>query len=131
VLDAELINGDEVGSIVECAKITPEQTQEIIRHSAEATHADWERAPDFDFCEVDTTKTGSRTSAVLMIAGSPYYRPVQENDEDLSPHHLPRDVLRTPVCWQRGSGGGYVLDEVLLLFLRFGADGKSVQNACA
>ena len=67
------------------AQVTPEQTQEIIRHSAQATHADWERAPDFDFCEVDTTKTGSRTSAVLMIAGSPYYRLVQENGADLSP----------------------------------------------
>jgi hypothetical protein len=44
-----------------------------------------ERAPDFDFCEADTTKTGSRTSAVLMIAGSPYYRLVQVNGEDLSP----------------------------------------------
>ena len=65
------------------AQVTPEQTQEIIRHSAQATHADWERAPDFDFCEVDTTKTGSRTSAVLMIAGSPYYRLVQVNGEDL------------------------------------------------
>ena len=67
------------------AQLTPEQTQEIIRHSAQATHTDWERAPDFDFCEVDTTKTGSRTSAVLMIAGSPYYRLVQVNGEDLSP----------------------------------------------
>jgi hypothetical protein len=67
------------------AQVTPEQTQEIIRHSAQATHVDWERAPDFDFCEVDTAKTGSRTSAVLMIAGSPYYRLVQVNGEDLSP----------------------------------------------
>ena len=66
-------------------QVTPEQTQKIIRHSAQATHADWARAPDFDFCEVDTTKTGSRTSAVLMIAGSPYYRLVQVNGEDLSP----------------------------------------------
>lgn len=67
------------------AQMTPAQTQEIIRHSAQATHSDWERAPEFDFCEVDKTKTGSRTSAVLMIAGSPYYRLVQLNGEDLSP----------------------------------------------
>lgn len=66
-------------------QVTPAQTQEIIRHSAQATHSDWERAPGFDFCEVDKTKTGSRTSAVLMIAGSPYYRLVQVNGEDLSP----------------------------------------------
>jgi hypothetical protein len=67
------------------AQMTPAQTQEVIRHSAQATHSDWERAPGFDFCEVDKTKTGSRTSAVLMIAGSPYYRLVQLNGEDLSP----------------------------------------------
>src|SRR3979409_327188 len=67
------------------AQVTPEQTQEIIRHSAQAMHADWERAPDFDFYEVDATKTCSRTSAVLMIASSPYYRLVQVNGEDLSP----------------------------------------------
>jgi len=67
------------------AQATSEQTQEIIRHSAQAPHAEWERAPDFDYCEVDTTKTGSRTSAVLMIAASLYDRLVQVNGEDLSP----------------------------------------------
>jgi quercetin dioxygenase-like cupin family protein len=29
----------------------------------------------------------------------------------------------------RCSGGGYALDEIILLFLRFGADGKSIQDA--
>jgi hypothetical protein len=66
------------------AQMTPAQTQEIIRRSAQATHADWQRAPNFDFCEVDT-KSGTRTSAVLMIAGSPFYRLVQINGQDLSP----------------------------------------------
>ena len=50
-------------------QVSPAQTREIIRRSAEATQADWERAPAFDFCEVDKTKIGSRTSAVLMIEG--------------------------------------------------------------
>lgn len=63
--------------------------QETIRRSAQATHADWERASDFDFCERDKTKTGSRTSAVLMIEGSPYSRLVQVNGDALSP---PRDA---------------------------------------
>lgn len=63
----------------------PEQTRETIRRSAQATQADWDRAPSFDFCEVDKTKTGSRTSAVLMIEGSPYYRVVQTNGVDLPP----------------------------------------------
>ena len=66
-------------------QMPPEQTREIIRRSAQATQADWDRAPGFDFCEVDKTKTGSRTSAVLMIEGSPYYRVVQANSVDLPP----------------------------------------------
>jgi hypothetical protein len=65
-------------------QMTATQTQEIIRRSAQATHADWERASDFDFCERDKTKTGSRTYAVLMIEGSPYNRLVQVNGDDLS-----------------------------------------------
>lgn len=63
--------------------MTSAQTQDIIRRSAEATHADWKRAPEFDFCETDKAKTGTRTSAVFMIEGSPYYRLVQLNGEDL------------------------------------------------
>jgi hypothetical protein len=66
-------------------QMAPAQAQEIIRRSAQATQADWDRAPGFDFCEVDKTKTGSRASAVLMIEGSPYYRVVQVNRIDLSP----------------------------------------------
>ena len=66
-------------------QMTPEQTREIIRRSAQATQADWDRAPGFDFCELDKTKTGSRTSAVLMIEGSPYNRVVRANGVDLPP----------------------------------------------
>ena len=66
-------------------QMTAAQTQQIVRRSAQATHSDWERAPGFDFCELDKTKTGSRTSAVLMIEGSPYYRLVQVDGDDLSP----------------------------------------------
>lgn len=65
-------------------QMTATQTQETIRRSAQATHADWERASNFDFCERDQTKVGSRTYAVLMIEGSPYNRLVQVNDSDLS-----------------------------------------------
>jgi len=65
-------------------QMTATQTQEIIRRSVQATHADWERAPDFDFCKRDETKTGSRTYAVVMIEGSPYNRLVQENGNNLS-----------------------------------------------
>ena len=61
------------------------KTQEILRQSALATHTDWERAPRFDFCKRDETKAGSRTYAILMIAGSPYNRLVQEDGHNLSP----------------------------------------------
>lgn len=66
-------------------QMAPEQIREIIHRSAQVTQADWDRAPGFDFCELDKTKTGSRTSAVLMIEGSPYYRVVQVNGVDLPP----------------------------------------------
>jgi hypothetical protein len=64
---------------------SPDQTKDTIRRSAEATHADWERAGAFDFCETDKSRTGSRTSAVLMIEGSPYNRLVQIDGKDLPP----------------------------------------------
>lgn len=53
---------------------SPSAVQDIIRRSAEATRSDWERAPDFDFCELDKWRNGSKTYEVLMIAGSPYNR---------------------------------------------------------
>ncbi len=78
-----------------------EQTREIIRRSAQATQADWDRAPGFDFCEVDKTKTGSRTSAVLMIEGSPYYRVVQANGIDLPPAQEAAEQTRLASTIQR------------------------------
>ena len=42
--------------------------------------------------------------------------------------HLGREQLISDGTW---SGGGYALDEVILFFLRLGADGKSIQNARA
>jgi hypothetical protein len=82
-------------------QMPPEQTREIIRRSAQATQADWDRAPGFDFCEVDKTKTGSRTSAVLMIEGSPYYRVVQANSVDLPPAQEAAEQKRLASTIQR------------------------------
>ncbi|MGB9032883.1 MAG: hypothetical protein WCC27_22360 [Acidobacteriaceae bacterium] len=47
---------------------------EIVRRSAEATHADWERAPNYDFCQTDVAGSHTRTRAELMIDGSSYER---------------------------------------------------------
>jgi hypothetical protein len=82
-------------------QMAPEQTREIIRRSAQVTQADWDRAPGFDFCEVDKTKTGSRTSAVLMIEGSPYYRVVQVNGVDLPPAQEAAEQKRLTSTIQR------------------------------
>jgi hypothetical protein len=82
-------------------QMAPEQTREIIRRSAQATQADWDRAPGFDFCELDKTKTGSRTSAVLMIEGSPYYRVVQVNGVDLPPAQEAAEQKRLAFTIQR------------------------------
>jgi len=81
--------------------MAPEQTRETIRRSAQATQSDWDRAPGFDFCEKDETKTGSRTSAVLMIEGSPYYRVVQANGVDLSPAQEAAEQKRLASTIQR------------------------------
>ena len=81
--------------------MAPEQTREIIRLSAQATQTDWDRAPGFDFCELDKTKTGSRTSAVLMIEGSPYYRVVQVNGLDLPPAQEAAEQKRLASTIQR------------------------------
>ena len=58
--------------------------QEIVQRSAQATHLDWETAPDFDFCEMDRLHGGTKTYQVTMISGSPYYRLVASDDVQLS-----------------------------------------------
>ena len=82
-------------------QMTPAQTQEIIHRSVQATKDDWDRTPAFDFCEVDKTRTGSRTSAVSMIDGSPYYRLVQVNGNDLPPDQEAAETQRLASTIQR------------------------------
>jgi hypothetical protein len=62
----------------------PPSAEEIVRRSAEATHADWEKLPQYDFCETDRNKDGSKTFEVMMIAGSPFNRLVAVNGSVLS-----------------------------------------------
>ncbi len=62
----------------------PPSAEEIVRRSAEATRADWAKAPQYDFCETDRNKAGTKTFEVMMIAGSPYNRLVATNGSALS-----------------------------------------------
>lgn len=59
--------------------------QDIISRSAQAIHEDWERAPNFDFCELDEHVKTTKTYQVIMISGSPYNRLVAMNGNALSP----------------------------------------------
>ena len=57
--------------------------QEIVHRSAEATQQDWQRAPEFDYCELDQADKVHRIYQVSMIDGSPYSRLVAVNGQDL------------------------------------------------
>jgi hypothetical protein len=59
--------------------------QEIVHRSAQAIREDWEKAPDFDFCEVDQNSKNAKTYLVMMVSGSPYNRLVAVNGSALSP----------------------------------------------
>lgn len=52
---------------------------EIAARSAQVIHRDWERAPEYDFCATARSGSGTTTTAVLMLEGSPYYRSVARN----------------------------------------------------
>ena len=62
----------------------PAAVQDIIQRSSQATHADWEKAPGFDFCESDRTGKEVKTYQVRMVAGSPYNRLIAVNGKNLS-----------------------------------------------
>src|SRR5438270_3142584 len=63
-------------------------TEEIVRRSVKNTNSNWEAAPQYSFTERDVTekqgKRTTKTSRVMMIEGSPYYRLQSVNDEPLS-----------------------------------------------
>jgi len=63
---------------------SPFTVQDIIQRSSQVTHADWEKAPSFDFCESDRIGKDVKTYQVQMIAGSPYNRLIAINGKSLS-----------------------------------------------
>lgn len=58
--------------------------QNLVQQSAEMTYRDWNKAPSFDFCELDRSPEQTRTYQVVMVSGSPYRRLVSVNGEPLS-----------------------------------------------
>jgi hypothetical protein len=67
----------------------------IIQRSVEANRLDWEAAPNYDRFERDLQPDGStRTSEVMMIWGSDYYRLVAVNDKPLSPEEQAAEQQR-------------------------------------
>lgn len=63
--------------------------EEIVTRGTAAINTDWAADPDYAYIERDETgengKVTSKTSQVVMIAGSDYYMPLAIDDEPLSP----------------------------------------------
>ena len=61
---------------------------EIVKRSVANTQADWRAAPRYNFTERDLLTAngkGSKTSRVIMIDGSPYYKLIALNGKPLTP----------------------------------------------
>jgi hypothetical protein len=63
-------------------QVPPVQT--IIAKSVAANEADFKAETDFDWIETDRTGKSSKTSRVIMIEGTPYYRLIALNGKPLS-----------------------------------------------
>jgi hypothetical protein len=70
----------------ESARLFAQQpsAQEIIDKSVAVNTADFKAAVNFDWVETDRTGRSSKTSAVIMIEGTPYYRLMAVNGKPLS-----------------------------------------------
>jgi hypothetical protein len=65
---------------------SPAGAQAIILRSIQASNADWDAAPRYDYCERDREKDGTTTAhEEMMILGSPYARLLAVNGKPLSP----------------------------------------------
>ena len=62
----------------------PPDTRSIVARSVAANDEDWAAAPGYDFTERDRDAGGTKTFQVMMILGSPYYRPVASNGRSLT-----------------------------------------------
>jgi hypothetical protein len=67
---------------------------DIVRKSVDAMHRDWVAAADFDHCETDVTKDGTKTYAVTTIFGSPYSRLTAVNGQPLADDERQRELQK-------------------------------------
>ena len=67
---------------------------DIVKKSVEAMHRDWAAAADYDHCETDVTKDGTRTYAVRMILGSSYSRLTAVNGQPISDDERQRELQK-------------------------------------
>src|SRR5258708_1191523 len=77
---------------------------EIIQRSAEINRRDWDAAPTYDYFQRERDGEKIKTSEVIMLAGSRYYRLVAVDDKPLSTpaqtqSHQP---LPKPLAQRRG-----------------------------
>lgn len=72
--------------------------QEIVRGGTAAIRSDWAADPDYAFVERDETekngKLTSKTSEVVMMAGSDYYMPLAFDDRPLSPEEQKTELQK-------------------------------------
>lgn len=58
--------------------------KEIIQRSVEVNRSDWDAAPSYDYFQRERENGQTKTSEVIMLAGSRYYRLVAVDDKALS-----------------------------------------------
>jgi hypothetical protein len=68
--------------------------QEIIQRSAEANRRDWDQAPAYDYFQRERDGQQTKTSEVIMLAGSRYDRLTAVDDKPLSPEDEAREQQR-------------------------------------
>src|SRR4051794_1232995 len=62
----------------------PPSVEKIVANSVQANQKDFQAAPSYNWKERERTATGSKTSQVTMIDGTPYYRVIAVNGKPLS-----------------------------------------------
>lgn len=81
------------------------ELQEIVQGGTAAIRSDWAADPDYAFVERDETlkdgKVTTKTSEVVMMAGSDYYMPLAYDDRPLSPEEQKIELQKLKNEFQR------------------------------
>ena len=87
------------------AKAAEVDVQEIVRGGTEAIRSDWAADPDYAFVERDETqkngKLTSKTSQVVMMAGSDYFMPIAIDERPLPPDQQKMELQKLKSEFQR------------------------------